>query len=84
MSAREKLLSTLSVLAFGSAVSATPTSAQVQQLDCIFIGNLFNAEQLLEISRTDTSCGPAAMDRYFELKLTDPQFGETAVDTTYP
>lgn len=84
MSAREKLLSTLSVLAFGSVVSATPSSAQVQQLDCVFVGSLFNAQQLAEIAATDATCGAAALDRIFELKLTDPQFGETPTDSAYP
>jgi hypothetical protein len=80
MSPREKLLSTLSVLAFGSVVSATPSSAQVQRLDCDFIKSIYSADALREIAHGDPSCGPAAMARIFDLTQSDPQF-DPNVDT---
>ena len=80
MSAREKLLSTLSVLAFGSVVAATPSSAQEQRIDCQFVNTLYNADQLRQIARTDSACGSAAMGRIFQLTQSDPHFGHTTSD----
>lgn len=54
--------------------SSAPESGAVQALECVLVGSLFDSKQLAIIAKKGR-CGAAALDRIFELKLTDPQFG---------